>query len=86
MNPETLDRFEQSLHCAFSGRHRPEDAAVFYLGALQAIEAAAIEVSAASPEAVKELAMLAEVLGDRARQATAQFTKLPWWKKIIRRV
>lgn len=82
MSPETLSCFEQTLHCAYSGRQRPEDVAVFYLGALQAIEAAAV----ISPEAVKDLAMLGEVLAVRAIQATAQFKKLPWWKKIIRRV
>lgn len=82
MSPETLIRFEQTLHCAYSGRHRPEDVAVFYLGALQAVEVA----TAIAPEAVHELAALAEVLADRATQATIQIDKLPWWKKIIRRV
>lgn len=72
---EILDRFEKTLECAYE-YPRPEDRAVFYLGALEALRT--VKDCGHSPE------MVAHFIASRAQQATGEFLRLPWYRKIFR--
>jgi len=89
-NQEIIDRFEQGLKAAFNNTDRPENRALIYLGASEAILLAMQALRESSiPEDQQaplrtSLSRIGNIACDGASSAVKVFLKLPWWKKIVR--